>query len=99
MSVREPGDEDVRKVPLSRYNSLLLTRQSGKRVGLDLPGVPRVGLDFRGVEVASASFLDELIKTASGRGIELIVANASPQILANLETLRRVNSDREVALG
>jgi hypothetical protein len=51
-------------------------------------------LDFDGVEVASPSFLDELIKVSAGRGISLAAMNVDPRTRDTLKRLARVNPDQ-----
>lgn len=83
--------KDKRTVQLSSYDTLLVTRERGRSVALDLPKNGEVILDFEGVEVASPSFLDELIKGAMRRGLSLTIVNANPRTRTNLLRLLRVN--------
>ncbi len=85
------------RVPLKDEDVLLLTRERGRKVGLGLPNGP-VLLDFEGVEVASPSFLDELLRVADGRALEVEITNANRGILANLRRLNRA-MDRGTAVG
>ena len=82
---------------LTRYEAPLVTRERGREVGVDLPDHQKVVLDFRGVRVASPSFLDELIKTATKRGVSLTITNASPRIRHSLARLQRVTEERGLA--
>lgn len=88
----------MRSVRLSRYDELLLTRERGREIALNLPEADHLVLDFQGVEVASPSFLDELIKVAAERGISLAATNVNRRTKENLRRLERVNADRSVAL-
>ncbi len=79
------------RVPLKDEDVLLLTREHGRKVGLGLPNGPAL-LDFEGVEVASPSFLDELLRIADGRALEVEVTNANRGIAVNLRRLYRARS-------
>jgi hypothetical protein len=80
------------------FDDLLLTREPGRHVGEALPREGRLCLDLRGVGAASPSFLDELIRTATRRGIELSFTNVPSRIKDHLGILERANERRVEAV-
>ncbi len=85
-------------IRMEQFGTLLLTRSRGKEVGAVLPKDHQVSLDFDGVEVASPSFLDELIKSAFDHGVRsLIFLHASPATQQSIERLRDLRDRSEAA--
>lgn len=81
----------TRTVKMVNYGQLLLTRERGREIALDLPDGPvRLRLDFTGVDVASPSFLDEVIKGAVAR-------RASRIEFVGISEPTRKNVDRLIA--
>jgi hypothetical protein len=76
------------------FDGLLLTRERGREVAEKLPSDERLCLDLRGVNAASPSFLDELIRSATRRGIELSFTNVPSRLKGQLGHLERANERR-----
>jgi hypothetical protein len=84
----------MRTVRLSDFDDLLLTRERGRKIGRKLPREAKLCLDLRGVNAASPSFLDELIRTATTRGTELSFTNVPARTKRHLALLERANERR-----
>lgn len=83
-------------IQMTDFGNLLLTRARGKEVGESLPPKRQVVLDFAGIEVASPSFLDEMIKTAFGRGVRSIAfVHASAATQHSIQRLRSLRDESE----
>jgi hypothetical protein len=80
-----------RTVQMSKFSSLLVTRDRGRAVAEALPPKASLTLDFRGVKVASPSFLDELVKASRQRAIRLAFANLPPRARTSLNRLERLH--------
>jgi hypothetical protein len=75
-------------VMMAEHQVLLVTRQRGREVADKLPGDRQLRLNFKGVEVASPSFLDELIKGVFAKGTRVVVfSNVSSRTKDSLELL------------
>lgn len=85
------------RIRLSEQDNLLLTRERGRAVGQRLPRDTALVLDFKGVEVASPSFLDELLRTAFQRGTQVKIVNAPAEVRQRLRVLEQVSEDRAAA--
>lgn len=85
----------TRRIRMDTFGEqLLLSRARGREVGSKLPKAPSLSLDFTGVEAASPSFLDELIRTLFAQGtLEINFRNVNEQTMENLMLLRRLNSE------
>lgn len=84
----------MRTLRLRDFNALLLTRERGRQLGEALPVERHMVLDCRGVKAISPSFLDELIRTASERGIELSFKGVPDRLRPNLELLEQARERR-----
>jgi hypothetical protein len=83
-------------VSMVTFGQLLLTRARGREVAERLPKQPRLRLDFQDVEVASPSFLDEVIKGAfKGGTTQIVFVNISETVEESLQLLRSLQSDTE----
>jgi hypothetical protein len=81
-------------VRMAEFGSLLLTRARGREIADQLPKHDRLGLDMEGVQVASPSFLDEVIRGAFEAGVaEITFQNVSERTVENLELLRSLRSE------
>jgi hypothetical protein len=68
---------------------LLVTRERGRHVAREMPKDPQLKLDFKGVEVVSPSFLDELIKGIAANGTKKIIfMNVAKSTRSRLELLQ-----------
>jgi hypothetical protein len=75
-------------IDMASKQVLLVTRARGRHVAREMPTGPELVLDFKGVEVASPSFLDELIKGVAANGTKKVVfLNAAKKTRASLELL------------
>jgi hypothetical protein len=85
-------------VRLSDTDRLLLTRERGREVAARIPSTTHeVVFDFENVEVASSSFLDELMKQLiEERHFRVSVMNVPHAIAQNIERLRRVAPNRPI---
>jgi STAS-like domain of unknown function (DUF4325) len=80
-------------VRMADFGTLLLTRGRGREVANQLPRRTRLVLDLDGVEVASPSFLDEVIRGAFEAGVqEIMFVHASERAA---ESLKRLQSLRQ----
>lgn len=89
-------------VKMSRFGRLLLSRPRATEVGQDLPpNARKVTLDFEGVEAASPSFMDQIVREAGARGAEVVVmTNLSERLrdtVVRLQGLHRQGSAEVVA--
>lgn len=83
-------------VSMVTYGRLLLTRMRGREVAERLPRQPSLRLDFQGVDAASPSFLDELIKGAfRGGTVQLVFANVSEPVKESLRLLQSLPREAE----
>jgi STAS-like domain of unknown function (DUF4325) len=81
-------------VRMMDFGFLLLTRARGREVAEQLPKYDRLQLDMDGVQVASPSFLDEIIRGAFEAGVsEITFRNVSERTAENLELLRSLRSE------
>lgn len=87
---------------MRRFGELLLTRERGKDVVRDIPDdLSELTLDFEGVDVASPSFLDEVLRGAFSAGASSVAfVNASERTNTSLERLlNRERADSEDEAG
>jgi STAS-like domain of unknown function (DUF4325) len=76
-------------VDMASKQILLVTRDRGRRVANEMPRESELVLDFKGVEVASPSFLDELIKGVAANGTKkLTFKNVAKSTRSRLELLQ-----------
>jgi STAS-like domain of unknown function (DUF4325) len=81
------------EVQMASKQVLLVTRDRGRQVARELPKEAELRLDFKGVEVASPSFLDELIKGIAANGTKkLVFLNVSKSTRDRLDLLRSLQS-------
>lgn len=92
------GGSAMRTVRLRDFDDLLLTRERGREVADKLPRASMLCLDLRGVNAASPSFLDELIRSATSLGIGLSFTNVPSRIKEQLGLLERANERRVEAV-
>jgi hypothetical protein len=83
-------------VSMVTYGQLLLTRMRGREVAERLPRQSSLRLDFQGVDAASPSFLDELIKGAfKGGTIQIVFSNVSEPVEESLRLLQSLPWEAE----
>ena len=83
-------------VSMVTFGSLLLTRMRGREVAERLPRQPRLRLDFQGVDVASPSFLDEMLKGAfRGGTVQIVFTNISEPVEESLRLLQSLPREAE----
>lgn len=58
-----------RTVQMHKFGELLLTRDRARSVATKLPAADILILSFKGVKVASPSFLDQIIRSMYSRGV------------------------------
>jgi hypothetical protein len=93
----DPAQRGGRALPtvrLTDFDDLLLTRERGRKVGLRLPQKAELRLDLRGVKAVSPSFLDELLRTTSRRGVAVSFTNVPARVKGNLAVLERVHGKK-----
>jgi hypothetical protein len=81
--------DSMTEVQMASKQVLLVTRDRGRQVARELPREAELRLDFKGVEVASPSFLDELIKGVGANGTrKLVFLNVSKSTRKHLDLLK-----------
>lgn len=89
-------------IELSRFGHLMLTRSQSRQIAQALPPHGPWVLGFRGIDAATSSFLDEIMRVAAERRIPTVkFVDAAPATVAKarkLSELEREPSARRALL-
>ncbi len=81
-------------VEMRKFGAILVTRARGREIAGALPPGNVVRVNFAGVQVASPSFLDELVQVSLANGITLMFENITAGMKDALNQLDDLRSGR-----